>query len=104
MKTINTFFIVFTGGIVAFFSIFWIGSYEQKMKLIDELPLSFIYRFVGLSAIGLVFISLLLMFNYLFAKLIVKDVNAVELRKLAIRGFVSVILLALFGTLFFFCI
>lgn len=102
MKLINSFFSLITIVIVGFFSVFWIGSYEQKLKLVDELPISFIYRFLGLSAIGAIAIVMLLLFNYLVDKLILKDVNVSELRKLAIRNFVPVVLVALFGTILFF--
>ncbi|PXY44817.1 hypothetical protein [Flavobacterium hydrophilum] len=102
MKLINSFFSLSTIVIVGFISVFWIGSYEQKMKLVDELPLSFIYRFLELSAIGAIGIGMLLLFNYLIDKLILKDVNVSKLIKLGIRSFVPVVLIALLGTILFF--
>jgi hypothetical protein len=89
-------------GIVAFFSLFWIGSYEQKMKLVSELPFSFIFRFLGLSAIGLIGIVFLILFNYLNDKLILKNVDVFSLKKLAVRGAIVIILVALIGTILFF--
>lgn len=102
MKLINTFFLIIIVGIVAFFSLFWIGSYEEKMELHRQLPLSFVFRFLGLSTFGLMGIGFLLLFNYLVEKLILKEVYVPKLKKLAIDGSVAVIIAALIGTTIFF--
>lgn len=102
MRIINGLLIAVIIAITAFFSIFWIGSYEGKMKLIAELPYSFITRAAGASVIGLIGISILLLVNFLYEKIVLKKVNIVSLKRLAIVGFLRVIGVAVFGTVLFF--
>ncbi|MEP7095197.1 MAG: hypothetical protein ABI793_14140 [Flavobacterium sp.] len=75
---------------------------ETEMQLINELPFSFIYRFLSVSVIGLIGVIILLLINFLVDKLILKDVNISKLRELAVKALVPVILVALFGVLVFF--
>jgi hypothetical protein len=42
LKIINGLLVAAIIGITAFFSFFWIRSYQEKMQLIAELPYSFI--------------------------------------------------------------
>lgn len=102
MKKINTFFILINTLIVAFLSFFWIGSYEQKMELYNQLPSSFIFRFLGLSTIGLIGIGVLMLFNLLIEKLVFKDIDFHSLKKLAIQGITLTLIVALIGTILFF--
>jgi len=102
LKLVNTFFLIIIVGIVAFFSLFWIGSYEQKMELDKQLPFSFIFRFLGLAAIGLMGVGFLLVFNYFMEKLILKEVDSAGLKKIAIDGSIAVVIVALIGTMLFF--
>jgi hypothetical protein len=102
LKLINTLSLIIIAAIVAFFSLFWIGSYEQKMELHRQLPFSFVFRFLGLSAIGFIGVGFLLVFNYLIEKLILKEVYVPGLKKLAIDGVVAVGTVALIGTILFF--
>jgi hypothetical protein len=104
LKIVNGLFITIIVSIEAFFSFFWIGSYEEKIRLVNELPLSFFKRVVGVSVLGSVGISVLILVNFLHDKIVLKKVNVVSLKRLAIVGFLSVFLVALCGTLlFFFC-
>jgi hypothetical protein len=102
LRIVNTFFIFIITVITGFLSIFSLGSYEQKMQLINELPFSFIYRFLSVSIIGLIGVIILLIINFLVDKLILKDVNVSTLRELAVKASVPVILAALFGVFVFF--
>ncbi|MEO8236734.1 MAG: hypothetical protein ABI576_01400 [Flavobacterium sp.] len=102
MRIVNTFFIFVITVITGFLSIFYLGTYERKMQLINELPFSFIYRFLSVSVIGLIGVIILLLINFLVDKLILKDVNISKLRELAVKALVPVILVALFGVLVFF--
>ncbi len=102
MKLINTFFLIIIVGIVGFFSLFWIGSYEQKLELYRQLSFSIVFRFLGLSAIGFMGIGFLLLFNYFIEKLILKEVYLPGLKKLAINGGIAVSIVALIGTMLFF--
>ena len=102
MRIVNTFFIFIITVITGFLSIFYLGSYEQKMQLINELPFSFIYRFLSVSIIGLIGVIILLIINFLVDKIILKDVNVSTLRELAVKASVPVILVALFGVFVFF--
>lgn len=102
LRAINFFFILFTVLIVAFFSLFWIGSYEQKMELQNQLPFSFVFRFLGLSTIGLIGIGLLLFLNLIVEKSVSKKVDYNALKKLAIQGISITTLVALIGAILFF--
>lgn len=102
MKLINTFFLILVIGIVAFFSFFWIGSYDHKLELNKQLPFSFIFRFLGLSTIGMIGIGFLILFNYLIKNLIFKGINISDLKKLVIRGVIAVGIVSLIGTIIFF--
>lgn len=88
--------------IVAFFSLFWIGSYEQKMELQNHLPFSFVFRFLGLSTIGLIGVGLLLFLNLIVEKSVSKKVDYNALKKLAIQGISITTLVALIGAILFF--
>jgi hypothetical protein len=87
---------------VVFFSFFWIGSYEQKIELYNQLPFSFLFRFVGLSTIGLIGVGVLILFNLLIEKLVSKEIEFNSLKKLAIQGFTVTVIVALIGTILFF--
>lgn len=89
-------------GITAFFSFFWIGSYEQKMQLIAELPFSFIKYAIGASIIGSTGIVILLLVNFLHGKIVEKKVNVASLKRIAVVGFLRIIAIAVFGTALFF--
>jgi hypothetical protein len=89
-------------GITAFCSFFYIGSYQQKMQLMAELPYSFIKRVLAVSVIGSVGIVILLLVNFLHAKIVKKEVNVASLKHIAVVGFLRVIAVAVFGAVLFF--
>jgi len=102
LKIINGFLILVITLITGFFSVFSLGSYEQKVKLMNELPFSFIFRFLGVLTIGFTGVILLALVNFLIAKLILKQGNSKELKKLTVQASMPVILVALSGVCVFF--
>ena len=88
--------------ITGFFSVFSLGSYEQKVQLMNELPFSFIYRFLAVLTIGFIGVILLVLVNFLTAKLILKQGNSKDLMRLTVQASIPVILVALFGVCVFF--
>jgi hypothetical protein len=102
LKIINGLLTAVIIGITVFFSFFWIGSYQQKMQLIAELPSSFITHAIGASVIGSIGIVILLLVNFLHDKIVHKKVNVASLKRLAIVSFLRIIAVAIFGTALFF--
>ncbi|OXA82470.1 hypothetical protein SAMN05444397_107218 [Flavobacterium aquidurense] len=102
MKIVNGFLILVITLITGFFSVFSLGSYQQKVQLMNELPFSFIFRFLAVLAIGFTGVILLVLANFLIAKLILKQGNSRELKKLTVEAAIPVILVALFGVWVFF--
>jgi hypothetical protein len=102
LKAFNTFSIFIICAVTAFFSVFYIGSYERYKELINQLPFSFIGRVVGVSAIGLIGLGFLIAANFLFDNFFFKKVNIVVLKKLAYTGFLWIFLVAFLGCLLFF--
>lgn len=101
---VNTLFMLINILIVAFFSIFWIGSYEKKMELFRQLPYSIILRFLGLATIGFTGMIVMLFLNFLLDKLLSKDINVPAYKKLGIQSLKITTLIALLGTILFFCV
>jgi hypothetical protein len=97
-KIFNTLYLIINTLIVAFFSFFWIGSYEQKMEVYNALPFSFIYRFLGLTAIGLTGIIVLILFNLLIDKFFSRNTNFNALKELCFQGLKITALFAFLGT------
>jgi succinate dehydrogenase/fumarate reductase cytochrome b subunit len=72
------------------------------MQLMNELLFSFIFRFLGVLTIGFTGVILLVLVNFLIAKLILKQGYSKELKKLTVQASMPVILVALFGVCVFF--
>nr|WP_199002200.1 hypothetical protein [Flavobacterium sp. ASV13] len=72
------------------------------MELQNQLPFSFVFRFLGLSTIGLIGIGLLLFLNFIVEKVVFKKINYNALKKLAIQSVSITTLVALIGTILFF--
>jgi hypothetical protein len=72
------------------------------MELQNQLPFSFILRFLGLSTIGLIGITLLVFLNFIVEKLVFKEVDYRILKKLGIQGISITTLVAFIGTILFF--
>ncbi|KRD11784.1 hypothetical protein ASE21_08805 [Flavobacterium sp. Root901] len=105
MRTVfNTLFILINAVIVAFFSLFWVGSYERKIELYTLLPYSFIFRFLGVSAIGFIGIIILLILNFFLDKLFSKDIKISVFKKLGFKSLIITTLIAFLGTVLFFCV
>jgi hypothetical protein len=102
MKALNIFSIVIIGLVTAFFSVFYLGSYEQYKRLIDDLPFSFISRVIGVTTIGLIGLLVLIMFNFLFENFCIKKVDIIALKQLAYIGSFWIFSIAFLGCLIFF--
>jgi hypothetical protein len=102
LKAFNTFSVVIICGITAFFSVFYLGSYEQHKQLINQLPFSFISRLIGVSTIGLIGLSILITVNFLFDKIFLEKVNVDVLKQLAYTGLFWIFSIAFLGCILFF--
>ena len=101
MKIINVFLISIIVCIVAFFSVFWIGTQEAKIELMKNLPLSFVLRLGMLLIIGIIGIVILILSNYLIKKIF--KIYSVDLKRLTINSMIVIVSVALIGnTIFFF--
>lgn len=72
------------------------------MELNNQLPSSFVFRFLGLLTIGLIGIGVFMLFNFIIQKLVFKDIEFNSLKKLAIQGFTVTAIVAMMGTILFF--
>lgn len=102
MKAINIFCIVIICGLTAFFSVFYLGSYEQYKQLINQLPFSFVRRVIGVTTIGLIGLLVLIAVNFIFEKVFIKKANIIALKQLAYTGFLWIFLIAFLGCFLFF--
>lgn len=102
MKAINIFCIIIISGVTAFFSVFYLGSYEEYKQLINQLPFSFVSRVIGVTTIGLIGLLVLIAVNFLFEKVFIKKANIIALKQLAYTGFLWVFSIAFLGCLIFF--
>ncbi|WP_177764427.1 hypothetical protein [Flavobacterium sp. I3-2] len=102
MKKINSLFFVSVLIILFFINFFWIGTEEEKIELIEQLPNSFFKRFLILSFLGFVFICFLVLINYVVNRIVKKE--EFNLKKNVLTRFIIVICVSLIGTLIFFFI
>lgn len=102
LKSFNVFSVIGICLITAFCSVFYIGSVDQYKILIDQLPYSFVFRVMGVSAIGLAALAILITVNFLFDKVFMEKVDTLALRQLAYFGSFFIILIAFAGCLLFF--
>jgi hypothetical protein len=101
LKIINNLLVAVIIGVTAFFSIFWIGSYERKIQLIAELPLSFVQRVSEVSVLGSTGVLVLLLFNFIHDRFYKKNVNVAFLKRIAFVG-LSRVAIAICGSVLFF--
>lgn len=100
MRIINIILISINVCIVAFFSVFWIGTLEAKIELLKNLPFSFVYRFAMLSIIGIIGITILILCNYLIKKTFRN--YSIDLKRLTIISLIITTSVALIGNTIFF--
>ncbi|MBF0694635.1 MAG: hypothetical protein IR153_06220 [Flavobacterium sp.] len=80
-------------------AIFYIGSEISYQRLLDDLGLSFIRRFIGFAIIGIFGLSLLAGINF-FANIFMTQ--KLNIKKLFLTGVLIVSLASFFGTIIFF--
>lgn len=101
MKALNTILIISICCFLAFFSMFFsLGSHEDKNLLKINLPLSYLYRSLAFSILGLVAISILILLNFAVNKS--KIVNQIDLKLLSFRGAIIIIITSFLSSIFFF--
>jgi hypothetical protein len=100
----NRVLVLLIAALVCFLSItFFIGTEDDKIGLIRELPLSFIFRFCFFTAVGILAVGILVLTNYMLNKFIVKGGGGeVNLKHLARNGVLWMVLASLIGCIIFF--
>lgn len=103
MKIVNIIATILISGISGFLSLaFYLGSIENKEELVKQLPLSYFYRFSAFCLLGIIGISILVLFNFLINKTIKNENRKTDLKALAKCGILTTVVFCLIGTYIFF--
>jgi len=101
MRAINTILTISICCFLAFFSMFFfLGSTEDKIFLKNQLPLSYFYRSLAFSILGLLILSILILLNFAINKS--KTINKIDLKFLLRRGGLAIIVTSFLSSIFFF--
>lgn len=102
-KTFNSIVLLIIAGVVGFLSFaFYLGSQDDHQQLLMDLPLSFIFRLLFFSAVGMIGVGILLIINFVFNKTVLEGATAISLTRLARNGVFWVLLAVLIGNIIFF--
>jgi len=103
LKVLNYVVILIIAAVVGCLSFaFYIGSQEQHEQLIGELPLSFVFRFLFFSTVGMLGIAFLVSINFVMNRIVLKSARKISLQCLVRNGIVWILLACLVGNIVFF--
>ena len=73
VKIFNSIVLLIIAGVVGFLSFaFYLGSQDDHQQLLTELPVSFIFRFLFFSAVGMIGVGVLLIINFVFNRTVLE--------------------------------